>query len=87
MGPFKKAVEQILGAHSLGMVLNSMNSGFNTGNFMLTNIYDRIRSGVETLPLTPEKNSKLVDIWITRTDGQNYLLFGDPGTKVRILAN
>lgn len=82
MGPFKKAVEQILGAHSLGMVLNSMNSGFNIGNFMLTNTYDRIRAGAEVM--TPEKNSKLVDYWITRNDGQNYLLFGDPGTRVRI---
>lgn len=82
MGPFKKAVEQILGAHSLGTVLNSINSGFNIGSNMLADTYDRIRSGAEVM--TPEKSSKLVDLWIRRNDGQNYMLFGDPGTRVRI---
>jgi hypothetical protein len=84
MGPFKKAVETILSAHTLGLVLNSMNSGYSIGSLVLTNAYDRIASGAEVM--TSEKNSRLVDYWIARTDAQNYMLFGDPGTHVRIPA-
>jgi len=80
--PFKEAVEGILSAQTLGLTLNAMNKSFDIGNFFLTNAADRVQSGLEVL--TPEKNSILVEYWITRTDAQNYMLFGDPGTYVRI---
>lgn len=82
MGPFKKAVEEILKGHTLGMVLNSMNANYSIGNQVLTNTYDRVHSGEEVM--TPEKNATLVDYWITRTDAANYMLFGDPATNVKI---
>lgn len=80
--PFKKAVEEILNAQTLGLVLNTMNERLGIGNHMLANAADRIASGAEVM--TPEKNSTLVEYWITRTDAQNYMLFGDPATYVRI---
>ena len=75
MGPFKKAVEEILKVdETLGMVLNSMNDNYDIGNRVLTNLLDNIHSGAE-IP-TPETKAILVDYWIARTDARNYMLLG-----------
>ena len=84
VAPFKKAVEEILKAQSLGMILSTMNERYEIGSIMLTNVIDGIRSG--HLKMTPEEQARLVEYWITRSDAQNYMLFGDPGTYVRIPA-
>ncbi len=82
MGPFKKAVEEILKGRTLGMALDSMNANYNLGNNLINNFNDRVRAGLEQL--TPEKKSTLVDYWITRNDAANYMLFGDPATYINI---
>ncbi len=74
MGPFKKAVEEILSGRTLAMVLNSMNDNYDIGNRVLTNLLDNIHSGAE-IP-TPETKAILVDYWIARTDAANYMLLG-----------
>ncbi|MFX0210907.1 MAG: hypothetical protein ACFFDT_33315, partial [Candidatus Hodarchaeota archaeon] len=82
IAPFRKAVDEILKTQTLGLVLDTMNENYGIGNAMIASAYDRFRSGHEIM--TPEKSERLVEFWITRSDAQNYMLFGDPGTYVRI---
>jgi hypothetical protein len=82
MGPFKNAVEAILKQRTLGMVLYSMNEKLKQGNEFLVETYDRVKSGRENM--ASEKKAVFVEEWITRTDAANYMLFGDPATRVRL---
>jgi len=84
LGPFQHAVNEVLQRSSFGLILNSMNKGFDIGNATITNFYDMCRRTGDMDLLTLEEESFFVENWITRSDAQNYMLFGDPGTYVQV---
>ena len=81
--PFKTAVETLLKAQTVGLSMSDMNKRFNLGNALLTNAYDRLQKG--RINETPEFWKLLVDTFITRSDAQNYMIFGDPAVRLRIM--
>jgi len=84
LSPFQYAVSEALQRSSFGLLLNSMNKGYDIGNATITNYYDMIKRTNDPNFHTQEEKSLFVDNWITRNDAQNYMLFGDPGTYIKI---
>lgn len=82
LAPFVDAVSRVLSVCPVGKALEMLNEKFTICNAMITSDYDRIRRG--KLTWTKELSRAFVDTWITWNDAQNYMLFGDPGTRVRI---
>jgi hypothetical protein len=80
--PFVSAVERLLGVQPSGLAMEDMNKRFAVCNALLTGIYDRQQRG--SLSWTPQSSARFVDNWITRSDAQNYMVFGDPAARLRI---
>jgi hypothetical protein len=80
--PFVQAVTGLLKVQPLGLAMANMHGRYNVTNSILTGTYDRIQRGRVTL--TPEYKARLASTFITRSDAQNYLIFGDPAAHLRI---
>lgn len=80
--PFKKAIDELLACQPLGRALSTMNEEYNFGNSYLSSLWDRIQRGGHEMTL--ERNSRLVNTFIKRSDAQNYMIFGDPAARLRI---
>jgi Peptidase family C25 len=80
--PFVQAVDVLLKVQPVGLAMASMNKRYNIGNALLTSTFDRLQRG--KIQMTPEFHTRLVDAFITRSDAQNYFIFGDPGVRLRI---
>ncbi len=83
--PFVSALNSLLEVQPVGLAMASMNKRYDVQNAMLTNTYDRIRKGKQKV--TPELHERLSDSFITRSDAQNYMVFGDPAVRLRIPAS
>jgi hypothetical protein len=59
-----------------------MHGRYNYTNGILTGVYDRIQRG--RLEVTPAYRAQLASTFVTRSDAQNYLIFGDPAARLRI---
>jgi hypothetical protein len=82
MEPFVSAVERLLGPEPAGEAMEEMNKRYAAGNATLANIFDQQRRG--PLPERPTFYRTLVKAFITRSDAQNQLLFGDPAVYLRM---
>jgi hypothetical protein len=80
--PFRRSIEQLLGVQPSGMALQDMNERYNLYNAHLTATYDDHRRGDVTW--NERAWTRFVDTWITRSDAQNYMIFGDPAARLRI---
>lgn len=82
VAPFVKAVDQLLAVQPSGLAMEEMSQRYNACNALITNTYDRERRG--KIKWTDELRSRFLDDWITRSDAQNYMVFGDPSARLRI---
>lgn len=82
IAPFVKAVDQLLAVQPSGLAMEGMGERFSLCNTLITSTYDRDRRG--KLKWTPELRARFLDTWITRSDAQNYMVFGDPAARLRI---
>jgi hypothetical protein len=80
--PFKKAIDSLLGVEPSGRAMTPMSTRYDLYNAFLTNTYDRIQRG--NFEVTPAFQTKFVNQFITRSDAQNYMVFGDPASHLRI---
>lgn len=83
IAPFVRALDELLGAHPPGLAMRDMGKRYDLTNAQLTSTYDRAQRG--RLRFTPAVRRRFVDLFITRSDAQNYMIYGDPGVQVRIL--
>jgi hypothetical protein len=84
VAPFVAAVDDLLGVRPSALAMQDMNRRYSICNALLTNTYDQEKRG--KLKWTPALEARFVDTWITRSDAQNYMVFGDPGARLRIPA-
>ncbi len=82
IAPFKEAVDQLLGVQPSGLAMERMGQRYSLCNTLIANVYDRDKRG--KLKWTPELRARFLDTWITRSDAQNYMVFGDPAARLRI---
>ncbi|MEO8449506.1 MAG: hypothetical protein ABI647_06940 [Gemmatimonadota bacterium] len=82
--PFVSAIRTLLAVQATGLAMQPMNERYNTLNALLANTYDRIQRG--KMQWTTASQSRFLDSWITRGDAQNYMVFGDPGVRLRLPA-
>lgn len=82
IAPFVQALNKLLTVEPVGRAMATMNETYSTKNAILTGTYDRLQRG--RIEPTPEFWSKLADTFITRSDAQNYAVFGDPAARLRI---
>lgn len=80
--PFVDALEKLLRVEPVGRAMANMHGRYNLLNAYLTTEHDRIRRG--RVNVTPEFEARLAQAFITRSDAQNYLIFGDPAVHLRI---
>jgi len=81
--PFVKAISSLLDqTQPTGYAMQDMASRYNICNARLTYTYDRQRRG--RIHWTEQLMARFLDTWITRSDAQNYMIFGDPAARLRI---
>lgn len=81
MSPFRYSINSLLTPEPVGRALWEMNRRYNWCNTLLTNIYDRVARGRIRFE---DVRQSLIQTFITRSDAQNFMLLGDPGTYLRI---
>lgn len=84
IAPFVKAVNQLLEVQPSGFAMHDMNTKYALCNALITNTYDRLQRG--KMRWNAQREARFLDNWITRGDAQNYMVFGDPGARLRIPA-
>jgi hypothetical protein len=82
IAPFVSAVDKLLGVQPSGLGMQDMSGRYSFCNALITNTYDRERRG--TMVWNPTSEARFLDTWITRSDAQNYMIFGDPAARLRI---
>jgi hypothetical protein len=80
--PFVALVEQIMKTQPVGWAMADMSKKYDWGNAVLLSAFNRLEGYVDTPP--DEFYERLIDIFIQRTDAQNYMILGDPAARVRI---
>jgi hypothetical protein len=84
MQPFVSAVRMLLEVQASGLAMQAMNERYSRLNALLANTYDRMQRGI--MQWTDASQARFLDSWITRGDAQNYMVFGDPGVRLRLPA-
>ena len=84
ISPFVHALNRLLGVQPCGFAMEDMHARYSLCNATITNTYDLQQRG--RLTWTPELKARFLDNWILRGDSQNYMVFGDPGARLRIRA-
>jgi hypothetical protein len=82
LAPFRKAVATLLARQPVGYAMADLNERYGRTSAQLANTADRLKQG--TLTLTAEVEARLANTFLIRNDAQNYLVFGDPGARLRI---
>jgi hypothetical protein len=81
--PFVHIVNTLLkDLNTVGLGMETMNKRYDITNSVLTTALDKIRK--KRVPATSEFFSKIAEIFITRSDAQNYMVFGDPAVQLRV---
>ncbi len=80
--PFLKSIEALLNVMPIGLAMNDMNTRYDIENARLTLMYDRLQRG--KVKDIIDFQLKLSDSFLSRTDAQNYMVFGDPAAHLRI---
>jgi hypothetical protein len=82
IAPFLSAVDQLLACMPPGLAMRDMTKRYDVGNAQLTTTYDRLQRKKNIL--TSEFRARLASMFITRSDAQNFFVFGDPAAQLRI---
>ena len=82
IAPFKEGVHRLLTIQPAGLALRDMSIRYNACNALITHTYDQQQRG--RLVWSARLQERFLDNWITRSDAQNYMIFGDPATHLRI---
>ncbi|HOC00653.1 MAG TPA: hypothetical protein PKM43_18140, partial [Verrucomicrobiota bacterium] len=83
--PFLAAVDRLLAdGQASALAMEDMAHRYTICNTLITNTYDRERRG--KVKWTPKERASFLDNWITRSDAQNYMVFGDPAARLSIPA-
>jgi len=80
--PFVSAIRRLLAVEPVSLAMEDMFSRYNITNAQLTSTFDRLKRG--RIQPTPEFHTRLASLFITRSDAQNYLIYGDPAVSLRI---
>jgi hypothetical protein len=83
ISPFVEAVNQLLRTQPIGLAMDNMNKKYSVHNALITNTYDRVKRG--KMKWDSAKMADFLSRWIERSDAQNYMVFGDPAARLRIL--
>lgn len=82
--PFVHSVSQLLHRQPLGLAMEKMNERYSVTCALISDTYDRLRRG--RFHWNAQKEQRFLNSWITRSDAQNYMIFGDPAARLRISA-
>jgi hypothetical protein len=83
IAPFVFAVNTLLKeTNPIGMAMVEMNKRYDITNAILTSTLDRLARG--KIRINSDYFSRIADTFITRSDAQNYMVFGDPAVRLRI---
>jgi Peptidase family C25 len=82
IGPFYTAIRSLLSVDPVSLAMEDMFERYNIINAQLTATFDRLKKG--RIELTPDFRSRFVDLFLTRSDAQNYMIYGDPAVYLRI---
>jgi hypothetical protein len=83
IAPFVFAINTLLKeANPVGLAMAEMNKRYDITNAVLTSALDRLKRG--KMQITSEFYSRIADTFITRSDAQNYMIFGDPAARLRM---
>jgi hypothetical protein len=63
-------------------VMAEMNKRYDITNAVLTSTLDRLKRG--KMQISSQFYSRIADTFITRSDAQNYMIFGDPAARLRM---
>jgi hypothetical protein len=80
--PFVSAVKTLLEVQPVGLAMGKMYKRFDLENSQMVNSYIEVMRGDKEV--TPEYHQWLADKCISRSDAQNYMVFGDPAARLRI---
>lgn len=80
--PFQQSIQRMLSVEPVSYALSDMSARYNICNASLTTTYDRLKKG--KIVLSPSLRSDIASLFLTRSDAQNYMIFGDPGVCLRI---
>ena len=76
--PFENVIGYSLIGYPLGYALKDFNERYASLSTNLGSLLERKSFGL------PVPDSELADRWTERNDAESYVLFGDPGTRVRV---
>jgi hypothetical protein len=80
--PFVSAIRRLLAVEPASLAMEDMFSRYNITNAQLSSTFDRLKRG--KIQATPEFHTRLASLFLTRSDAQNYMVFGDPAAHLRI---
>jgi hypothetical protein len=83
IAPFVFAINTLLKeANPVGLAMAEMNKRYDITNAVLTSALDRLKRG--KTQMSSQFYSRIADTFITRSDAQNYMIFGDPAARARM---
>ncbi len=82
VSPFSNAMRLLLQVNPVGLALRAMNERYNQLNQNLTTFFDKVQR--REIKADAKLQSILVDTFLSRSDAQNYLIFGDPAAHARL---
>jgi hypothetical protein len=82
--PFTTALAQLLASQPVALAMVDFNDRYDLTNGQLASTVDRLQKG--RLTNTPDLRAKLADVFVLRSDAQNYMILGDPAVRLRLPA-
>ena len=82
IGPFRRAVKNLLEVDPTGIAMEDMRGRQNVMDGILVDTYDLLQRGY--IEETGKKMSDLINNFIIRNDATYYMIFGDPAVHLRI---
>jgi Peptidase family C25 len=80
--PFIDSCRLLLSGEPVGQSLEEMNKRYDIENAIISNRIDQARKG--RIEFSDEFYSKIAEMYIIRSDAQNYMLLGDPAVKLNV---
>lgn len=80
--PFRSAISSLLEVQPVGLAMGKMYQRYLLENSAILNSYSEVMRGDRQV--TPEYKIWLADLFISRSDAQNYMIYGDPAAALRI---
>lgn len=78
--PFLQSIFRMLSVEPVSYAMADMSTRYNTTNAQLSATFDLLQKK----PDFQVPHTQLVDLFLTRSDAQNYMIYGDPAVCLRI---